>query len=415
MFENGSGEVLAEARIVSLVAWLVAASVPPISAAAVTQLAWSPPNTAAGERRAGGDADEGVDRVPDAVEARDLVDEELDEEHHAAAPRTIGLGEHVQVAGQRDPAEPARQAGEEDDGVEAQAAGPAEGGGDGDELGQVEVHGVLSVSATPGSRLSRKLCTPSLPSALARMSAMRRAVSARSSALISRPATSCTSCLQARVAIGPLATIARDDARSTLASIAVGRADLVREAHRPRLGGAEALGGDEVAPRRLLAHGADDVRADRRRQQAEPRFAEAEGDAVGGDADVAHRREAEAAGVAVAVDAGDDRHRAAVHRPQHLGERRGVGAVLLPGVAADLAHEGQVGAGAERLAAAAEDDRAHARASSPSAAKAAASSRSATPLRALRTSGRSSQTRAHARSMRSRRSCRLRRLLASAP
>ena len=44
--ENGSGEVLAEARVVSLAAWLVAASVPPISAAAVTQLAGSPPKTA---------------------------------------------------------------------------------------------------------------------------------------------------------------------------------------------------------------------------------------------------------------------------------------------------------------------------------------------------------------------------------
>ena len=56
----------------------------------------------------------------------------------------------------------------------------------------------------------------------------------------------------------------------------------------------------------------------------------------------------------------DDRDRAVEQRPQHLGEHLGVGAVLLPGVAADLAHEGEVGAGAEGLAAAAEDDRAHA-------------------------------------------------------
>src|SRR6185369_6778612 len=47
MFENGSGEAFAEARVVILAAWLVAASVPPINAAAVTQLAWSPPKTAA--------------------------------------------------------------------------------------------------------------------------------------------------------------------------------------------------------------------------------------------------------------------------------------------------------------------------------------------------------------------------------
>ena len=37
---------------------------------------------------------------------------------------------------------------------------------------------------------------------------MRRAVSARSAASIGRPATSCTSRLQARAAIGPLATSA---------------------------------------------------------------------------------------------------------------------------------------------------------------------------------------------------------------
>ena len=98
MFENGSGDVLAEARIVSLVAWLVAASVPPISAAAVTQLAWSPPKTAAGQSRAGRDPDEGMDRVPDAVETRDLVDEELDEEHQPGGADDDRMGEHVQIA-----------------------------------------------------------------------------------------------------------------------------------------------------------------------------------------------------------------------------------------------------------------------------------------------------------------------------
>ena len=90
------------------------------------------------------------------------------------------------------------------------------------------------------------------------------------------------------------------------------------------------------------------------------RFAEAERDAIDGDPDIAHRGQAEAAGVAVAVDAGDHRHRAREHRPQHRRQRLGVGAVLRPGVGADLAHEGEVGASAEGLAAAAEDDRAHA-------------------------------------------------------
>ena len=45
MFENGSGEVLTAARVLALAAWLVAASVPPSSAAATDQLPWSAPNT----------------------------------------------------------------------------------------------------------------------------------------------------------------------------------------------------------------------------------------------------------------------------------------------------------------------------------------------------------------------------------
>ena len=46
-FENGSGEVLTAARVVALATWLVAASVPPISAAAIVQTVGSAPNTAA--------------------------------------------------------------------------------------------------------------------------------------------------------------------------------------------------------------------------------------------------------------------------------------------------------------------------------------------------------------------------------
>ena len=39
MLENGSGEVLTAARVLALATWLVAASVPPISAAISAQLA----------------------------------------------------------------------------------------------------------------------------------------------------------------------------------------------------------------------------------------------------------------------------------------------------------------------------------------------------------------------------------------
>ena len=47
MLENGSGEVLAAARVVALATWLVAARPPPSSAAAVVQVTSSPPKTAA--------------------------------------------------------------------------------------------------------------------------------------------------------------------------------------------------------------------------------------------------------------------------------------------------------------------------------------------------------------------------------
>jgi hypothetical protein len=120
------------------------------------------------------------------------------------------------------------------------------------------------------------------------------------------------------------------DERLDLGIDRVGRRHLVGEAHRLGLGGAEALGGDEVAPRRLLAHRPHDVGADRRRQETEPGLAEREVHALGDDPDVADRGDAEPAGVAVAVDASDHRHRAGVKRPQHLGEGLGVAAVLLP-------------------------------------------------------------------------------------
>ncbi len=79
MFENGSGEVLAAARVVALARWLVAARPPPSSAAAVVQVASSPPKAAAASAAPAGMRITRVQRVPDAVEAGNLVDEELDE------------------------------------------------------------------------------------------------------------------------------------------------------------------------------------------------------------------------------------------------------------------------------------------------------------------------------------------------
>jgi hypothetical protein len=48
------------------------------------------------------------------------------------------------------------------------------------------------------------------------------------------------------------------------------------EADAQRFRRVEPLGGDEVAARGLLAHRANHIRADRRRQQAQARFGQAE-------------------------------------------------------------------------------------------------------------------------------------------
>ena len=51
MLENGSGEVLAATRVVALAQWLVAAGVPPSSAAVVVMVALSAPMAAAASAR----------------------------------------------------------------------------------------------------------------------------------------------------------------------------------------------------------------------------------------------------------------------------------------------------------------------------------------------------------------------------
>ena len=109
MFENGSGEVLAEARVVSLAAWLVAASVPPISAAAVTQLAWSPPNTApasaapAGMRTKVWTASQRLSR-PGILSTKNSMNS-----IRPLAPRTIGFASTCRSPGRLiQPSQPAR-------------------------------------------------------------------------------------------------------------------------------------------------------------------------------------------------------------------------------------------------------------------------------------------------------------------
>ena len=94
------------------------------------------------EGRAGGDSDQRVQRVPGAVDERDLVGQEFNERQQAGGKgHHQRRGQHLQARRQcaiqpQMPGDADEQHGQ----VKAQATGPAEGGGQGDELDGVELH-----------------------------------------------------------------------------------------------------------------------------------------------------------------------------------------------------------------------------------------------------------------------------------
>ena len=141
----------------------------------------------------------------------------------------------------------------------------------------------------------------------------------------------------------------------------IGRHHLVHEADAPRLGRAEAFGGEEVAVRRARPHGADDVGADGGGDQAQLDFAEAVVCRIDAHRHVAAGHQAHAAGVHVALHAGNRRLGAFVDRAQHEGEFLGVLLVLLARVVGHAAHPVQVGPGAEGRAFGHQHDGAHLR------------------------------------------------------
>ncbi len=80
---------------------------------------------------------------------------------------------------------------------------------------------------------------------------------------------------------------------------------LVHEADAQGLGGVKALAGQEVALPGAGTHGAQHVGGDGGRDQADLDLAEAEVGAVHADGHVAGRHQAQAAGVDIALHAGD--------------------------------------------------------------------------------------------------------------
>ena len=194
--------------------------------------------------------------------------------------------------------------------------------------------------------LSRKARRPSCPSSLVRSRAARFAAS-------SLPGLSRMSCLAARTASGP--EVRSSPTTCSTAAVEVG-SDLVDEPDAKRGAGVEALSGEEVAARGPVADPRQHERRDDRGDDPELDLGEAERRVLGRERDVDGRGEAAAAAEAVALDASDDRGRAGVDRLEHPVEAQRVLDVLLVGEVDRRALPVDVGAGAEALAFAGEDD-----------------------------------------------------------
>ena len=157
-------------------------------------------------------------------------------------------------------------------------------------------HAFAAVGAGCGSR--RFGCAVSATSATRRSAGRRR----RAPAAWPRPPRCALVCI----------SVPRGSSRPG-ASSASGAAMSCTRPMRQRLGGVEALGRQEVAARRLLAHRPHHVRPDGRRDQAEPASRSGRTGARGARRDVAGGHQAHAAG---------DRRRRARGRSSASGTRR---------------------------------------------------------------------------------------------
>ena len=127
----------------------------------------------------------------------------------------------------------------------------------------------------------------------------------------------------------------------------VGRHDVVQEPDPVRLGGGEALGGQEVATRRPRADRLDHVRRDGGGNQPELRLRQRERRVLRPDRDVAAGDQSDAAAERVAVDPGDRRLAEIGERREQRRQRRGIGEILGAAVARHPAHPVEVAPGAE--------------------------------------------------------------------
>ena len=109
-----------------------------------------------GEDRGDGDADEGMESVPDEIEARDLVCEELAGEEDGADRDDPGVLEGFKSGRKRDPVQAGENSEGKDCAVEVQAGGEADcddRSGDGTRGGGKAGHGRKGSTAGAGRRL----------------------------------------------------------------------------------------------------------------------------------------------------------------------------------------------------------------------------------------------------------------------
>ena len=275
MLENGSGEVLAAARVVALATWLVAASVPPSSAATVAAGAVVGAEHRRRQRRAGRHADQACAAHPTRCRCRGSCRRRTRRPASGPlAPSIKGCCSSCRPEGRSTqpmkPAMPVRKTTAYSRSPLAQPRPAAIA------ISCVVSRFMASLCSQAGLRLLRKACTPSRPSVAGADvgDAARRVGTQRGRDRHARRRPAPAACRRARPS-GRWRPARRRSRRPW------------RRAHRRahtsctkpsalRLGRAEALGGHEVAPRRLLAQRADHIRADGGRQQAEPGLAQAE-------------------------------------------------------------------------------------------------------------------------------------------
>ena len=121
----------------------------------------------------------------------------------------------------------------------------------------------------------------------------------------------------------------------------------------------EALCGQEIAVRRARAHRADHIRADGRWQQAKLDFAQTKSCRVHRNGHITGGHQAGAAGIHIALDAGNRWLGAFIQRAHHGGKTAGIFKVLRVRVIGHAAHPVQVCARAKSAAFSGQHDTAH--------------------------------------------------------